>query len=105
MRQSAQRVSSFHIQVYIAVTRPGHGLPWLAWTAFVVGTAAVALEFVADLQMHRFVAAARPAEVMDRGLWGWSRHPNYFGGQAVGQDLGGPVAASMMKRCLAGRFR
>ena len=26
-----------------------------------------------------FVATARPGAVMDRGLWGWSRHPNYFG--------------------------
>lgn len=67
------------IPVYIAVTQPGPGLRWLAWTAFVVGIAAVAIEFVADLQMHRFVAAARPGEVMDRGLWSWSRHPNYFG--------------------------
>jgi len=67
------------IPVYVAVTRPGPGLLWLAWTAFVVGIAAVVIEFVADLQMHRFVAVARPGEVMDRGLWSWSRHPNYFG--------------------------
>ena len=41
--------------------------------------AAVTIEGVADAQMHRFVATARPGDVMDRGLWGWSRHPNYFG--------------------------
>ena len=41
--------------------------------------AAVALEFVADVQMHRFVRDRKPGEVMDRGLWAWSRHPNYFG--------------------------
>ncbi|MDO3637872.1 DUF1295 domain-containing protein [Mycolicibacterium arseniciresistens] len=67
------------VPVYVAVTRPGPGLTWLAWAAFVVGLAAVALEFAADAQMHRFVAARRPGEVMDRGLWSWSRHPNYFG--------------------------
>lgn len=67
------------IPVYVAVTRPGTGLTWLAWVAFVIGVAAVALEFVADLQMHRFVAARKPGEVMDQGLWSWSRHPNYFG--------------------------
>ena len=44
-----------------------------------VGLGAVALELVADLQMHRFVRTEQPGQVMDRGLWGWSRHPNYFG--------------------------
>lgn len=54
-------------------------MTWLMWVAFVVGVAAVLLELVADVQMHRFVAQRRPGEVMDRGLWSWSRHPNYFG--------------------------
>ena len=71
------------LPVYIAVTRPGDGVVWLAWIAFVVGMAAVTLELVADTQMHRFVAANRaaaaPGQAMDRGLWAWSRHPNYLG--------------------------
>lgn len=67
------------VPVYVAVTTPGGGLAWLTVVAFVVGMAAVTLEGVADVQMHRFVASARPGEVMDRGLWSWSRHPNYFG--------------------------
>ncbi len=67
------------VPVYVAVTRPGPGLVWLAWIAFVVGLAAVALELVADVQMHRFVAEHRSGAAMDRGLWSWSRHPNYFG--------------------------
>ncbi|BBX49327.1 DUF1295 domain-containing protein [Mycolicibacterium poriferae] len=67
------------VPVYVAVTTPGGGLAWLTVIAFVVGMAAVTLEGVADVQMHRFVASARPGEVMDRGLWSWSRHPNYFG--------------------------
>ena len=67
------------LPVYVAITTPGGGLAWLAVLAFVIGMAAVALEFVADLQMHRFVATRKPGEVMDRGLWSWSRHPNYFG--------------------------
>ena len=67
------------VPVYIAVTTPGGGLLWLSVVAFAIGMAAVALEFVADLQMHRFVATRAPGEVMDRGLWSWSRHPNYFG--------------------------
>lgn len=67
------------LPVYVAVTRPGSGLVWLTVIAFVIGLAAVVLELVADVQMHRFVRDRAPGAAMDRGLWSWSRHPNYFG--------------------------
>ena len=67
------------VPVYIAITRPGSGLTWLTWVALVIGVGAVALELVADVQMHRFVAERREGQAMDTGLWSWSRHPNYFG--------------------------
>jgi steroid 5-alpha reductase family enzyme len=37
------------------------------------------VELVADVQLHRFIRDWRAGEVMDRGMWSWSRHPNYFG--------------------------
>lgn len=67
------------LPVYVAVSHPGEGVPWLAWVAFAVGLVAVAVETVADLQMHRFVRTRAEGQVMDRGLWAWSRHPNYVG--------------------------
>jgi len=67
------------LPVYVALTRPGDGLVWLTWLAFAVGVVAVTVELVADVQMHRFVAERRPGAAMDRGLWAWSRHPNYVG--------------------------
>ena len=67
------------LPVYVALTRPGDGLIWLTWVAFAVGIAGVTMELVADVQMRRFVATAAPGAVMDRGLWAWSRHPNYVG--------------------------
>ena len=37
-------------------------------------------ETVGDLQLARFKAAADSAgKIMDRGLWRYTRHPNYFG--------------------------
>ena len=41
-----------------------------------------AFEAIADMQLARFLAAkseGRPSGVMDKGLWRYSRHPNYFG--------------------------
>lgn len=39
-----------------------------------------AIETVADAQLQRFRNdATRRGTVLDSGLWGWSRHPNYFG--------------------------
>ncbi|HEY0436397.1 MAG TPA: DUF1295 domain-containing protein [Phenylobacterium sp.] len=36
-------------------------------------------EAIADGQMKAFRASGPPkGSVMDKGLWGWSRHPNYF---------------------------
>lgn len=67
------------LPVYVAVTRTGPDLTWLTWLATLVGVAAVALELAADTQLRRFAAVRRPGEVLDRGLWAWSRHPNYFG--------------------------
>ena len=66
------------VPVYV-VTREGRDLGWLDAVAVVVGLGAVALETVADVQMHRFGRTNQPGQVMDQGLWAWSRHPNYFG--------------------------
>ena len=67
------------VPVYVAVSLPGEEVGWLDVVATVVGVAAVWLSFEADRQMYRFAATKQPGESMDRGLWAWSRHPNYFG--------------------------
>jgi steroid 5-alpha reductase family enzyme len=52
-----------------------------AWSlVLVVAAYGIAIvELVADVQLHRFIRDRRAGEVMDRGMWPWSRHPNYFG--------------------------
>ena len=44
----------------------------------------IAFESIGDAQMARFKAdAANKGQVMDRGLWRYTRHPNYFGEACV----------------------
>lgn len=46
-------------------------------------------EAVADAQLARFLREpATQGRVMDRGLWAWTRHPNYFGEACVWWGLG-----------------
>ena len=52
---------------------------WLDFVAFYLSLAAPTLQLIADVQMHRFIDTRREGEIMTRGLWGWSRHPNYLG--------------------------
>jgi len=40
--------------------------------------AAIVGEGVADAQLNRFKADPNHGPINDRGLWAWSRHPNYF---------------------------
>lgn len=52
--------------------------PWWA-AALAVWVAAVAGEALADRQLHAFRRdPANRGRTCRRGLWGWSRHPNYF---------------------------
>jgi steroid 5-alpha reductase family enzyme len=56
--------------------------PWGALDVLGVAIWTVGLAFEAggDWQLARFKAEPRNAgKVMDRGLWRWTRHPNYFG--------------------------
>ncbi|GIF50591.1 hypothetical protein Afe04nite_51300 [Asanoa ferruginea] len=53
---------------------------WLDVVATVVTAAAIALEAVADVQMHRFAAAAvNRGRILATGVWRRTRHPNYLG--------------------------
>ncbi len=62
----------------LAVTRPQAG--WLDAVAVAVWLAGLAVESVADRQLHRFKQDPRNrGQVCQEGLWRYSRHPNYFG--------------------------
>jgi steroid 5-alpha reductase family enzyme len=57
----------------------GRALGWLDAMALAVTAAAIAIETLADEQLRAFVRTSKPGATMERGLWRYSRHPNYFG--------------------------
>ena len=63
-----------------AIVTPGPArLGPAAWIAVVMLGAGVVMETAADWQMAHFRATrTQRGQVMDRGLWRYSRHPNYF---------------------------
>jgi len=54
-------------------------LGWLDGLAAIITLGAICIETIADMQLHRFLATRQPGQIIDSGLWRWSRHPNYFG--------------------------
>ena len=64
----------------------------------------LAFETIGDSQLARFKADPDNAgKVMDKGLWAWTRHPNYFGDCCVwtgltliAMDGGGVALASII---------
>jgi len=60
------------------------GLTILDLAGTVLWVLGMALEIVADRQLKGFLAEpGNRGRVMDRGLWHYSRHPNYFGESLV----------------------
>lgn len=67
------------VPIYFVTRSSEVALGWLDALAFGVCLGAVLIETIADLQLHAFIKRRQPGQIMDRGLWAWSRHPNYFG--------------------------
>jgi steroid 5-alpha reductase family enzyme len=67
------------LALYPAVRGGGAPVGLLDLLAVVVTGGAILVEAIADAQLHVFVAQRQPGATMDRGLWAFSRHPNYFG--------------------------
>ena len=60
------------------------GLQWWAWAGVLVWAVGVGFEAVGDQQLARFKSdPARQGQVLDTGLWRYTRHPNYFGDACV----------------------
>jgi steroid 5-alpha reductase family enzyme len=73
------------LPLLVAIVSPGPAkLGVSAWIGVGLLTVGLAMETAADWQMAHFRATRTVrGEVMDRGLWRYSRHPNYFGEMMV----------------------
>ena len=71
-------------QVGILAAGGAPGLPPLALAGLALWLVGVVFEWVGDWQLARFKAdPANEGKVMDKGLWRYTRHPNYFGDACV----------------------
>lgn len=68
---------SVPIQVCVYERSP---LGVLGWVSAGVAAAGLLVEAVSDAQLQAFRSEpANAGQVLSKGLWAWSRHPNYFG--------------------------
>ncbi|HET9500738.1 MAG TPA: DUF1295 domain-containing protein [Marmoricola sp.] len=68
---------------------------WLAWLGVALWVVGVLFEAVGDAQLAAYKRDPDRGPVMDRGLWGWTRHPNYFGDACVWWGIWLIAAASL----------
>jgi steroid 5-alpha reductase family enzyme len=55
----------------------------LVWVGVAVWLVGFVFETVGDAQLAAYKRDPDRGPVMDRGLWGWTRHPNYFGDSCI----------------------
>ena len=72
-------VVSLPVQAVLSDRSPSP-LGWIDWLGLALWGVGFTFEAVSDAQLRRFRSdQANRRGVMDRGLWRYSRHPNYFG--------------------------
>lgn len=83
------------LPLQLGQVRDGDGIGVLAIVGIVVWAVGLFFESVGDIQLARFKAdPANAGKVMDRGLWRYTRHPNYFGDACVWWGIGLVAAES-----------
>lgn len=72
-------IVSLPVQVAPLAQEPAQ-ITWLDFLGVALWATGMFFETVGDIQLARFKAdPASRGQVMDRGLWRYTRHPNYFG--------------------------
>jgi steroid 5-alpha reductase family enzyme len=64
----------------LAAATSHNALTWLDYMGAAIAIVGLLFESIGDWQLSRFKADSSSGDkVMDRGLWRYTRHPNYFG--------------------------
>ncbi|RNL65517.1 DUF1295 domain-containing protein [Nocardioides marmoriginsengisoli] len=71
---------SMPIQVTVVA---GHHVSWVLWIGVALFAVGLAFETIGDAQLASYKKDPARGPVMDRGLWRYTRHPNYFGDACV----------------------
>ena len=79
-----QAVVLWFVSLPVQFAMYGDGLGVLGWIGVAVWLIGFAFETIGDDQLRRFKAdPASRGQVLDTGLWRYTRHPNYFGDACV----------------------
>jgi len=79
-----QGVAMWFISLPVMVAAVSDVRWWpLVWVGAVLWLVGLVFETVGDAQLAAYKRDPARGPVMDRGLWAWTRHPNYFGDACV----------------------
>lgn len=65
--------------LWVQMQASAGALVWLDFLGLGVWIGGFFFEVIGDAQLGTFVKTKKPGEIMTRGLWRYTRHPNYFG--------------------------
>ncbi len=100
-----QGVALWFVSLPVQVAAGTHASSWaaLSWIGVAVWAAGLVFESVGDQQLAAYKRDPDRGPVMDRGLWRYTRHPNYFGDACVwwgiwlvGAGASGAVLATVL---------
>lgn len=83
LQGAIQWLVSLPLQALVVSEAPGSALLALAMLGLALWALGFVFEAVGDAQLAEFKRDPNRPKIMDRGLWAWTRHPNYFGDACV----------------------
>lgn len=94
LQAAAQWLVSLPLQALAVGGSPDGAALVAAVLGLAVWASGFVVEAVGDAQLEAFTRDPHRPKIMDRGLWAWTRHPNYFGDACVWWGLWLAAAAT-----------